>query len=985
MMNSNPKERYQIEIVNFDESRLDKVKVMICQLDFDQMDYDIHTRLCFVNNTSRNKNYLRRFLNIASKQQVDLLVFPELTIPREFVNELVGFSSLNDMYIIGGTYYKRTDEGFLSVCPIVTPNGVFETEKITPAPFEKSSFQYIKDGAISGHSVKLFRGTKIGDFAVLICLDYTDDSLRTDLDKDMLDFLIVSAFNQQSNEFFYSMHSDVQRSSDGLYIIYSNTYSKQLNGEGRSALFAFVEECYKSEFQNKGCSDLTPPNKIYEFSEDKNFCIFELDITHKKPYRSKNGYTETNVKVIEEDNGQMDDRYRFLKAIGVDEDRYKFIDSYYVKPREYQEMCELLERDNVLVITGDPGIGKTYTAVHFLQEYYHRGFNPVWFYGLAKEDRDVQKNQLLTFEPQDRDVVYIEDPFGRTVFENREELKTIFSNLIQRFRSSKAKLIITSRTEVFKKFENEIVSADSLESFKKELNVRNPSYDDSELMQIAMRYIESYTNWKHKEHYISIVMRGISQKRLISPLMIYNLVMNNANATSSHLLKEAIKNAKTTDLVSLFADEIKILTHPAKILLYTVLLYGRKNVAQLRDMFSRCQMDLFARSPFEGSSFAFELRGQENHRIQRLGIQIPVYRFSHPAYEEALIRLTENDATCALIAETCIKTILKENSHVSVDLFKRYIDRYPQFVEHLFQDVIIQGFTNLSSYDKLVLSRKMQLSKLSSFKETAKQLYPIEKLIDDLYLDDNDSIKLFSLRLKTLNRRRNEIGNLEVDFKRFFTPERIAKIHPTELLYYCDLAVAIDERFMNRIECNFQKANIIKKFIQLPTENSRKRFNELLSGTAYANIYQDLKDNLPDIFKGERIKSKNYANTLLRYLLKKERPKGHVFLDDGAMRAVIRGANIYPVGVEGVSGDFDNGDIVYLSNRMFPEVLSVVEMSSEDINRYKGLRSSAIYELAEQIIPTCISKQKQRTRIRFVSRKSKRNMGKDKNKNRPLQ
>ena len=83
-MNSNPKERYQIEIVNFDESRLDKVKVMICQLDFDQMDYDIHTRLCFVNNTSRNKNYLRRFLNIASKQQVDLLVFPELTIPREF-------------------------------------------------------------------------------------------------------------------------------------------------------------------------------------------------------------------------------------------------------------------------------------------------------------------------------------------------------------------------------------------------------------------------------------------------------------------------------------------------------------------------------------------------------------------------------------------------------------------------------------------------------------------------------------------------------------------------------------------------------------------------------------------------------------------------------------------------------------------------------------------------------------------------------------
>ena len=979
MMNSNPKERYQIEIVNFDESRLDKVKVMICQLDFDQMEYDKHGRLYFVDNTSKNKNYIRRFLNIASKQQVDLLVFPELTIPSEFVNELVGFSSQNDMYIIGGTHYKKGNQGYLSVCPIVTPIGVFETEKITPAPFEKSSFQDKQDGAISGHLVRLFRGTKIGDFAVIICLDYTDDNLRIDLGKDMLDFLIVSAFNQQSDEFFHSMHTDVQRSSDGLYVIYSNTYSKQLKGEGRSALFAFIDDCFKSEFQNNGCSDLNPKNKIYEFSEDKNFCIFELDITHKKPYRSKNGYTETNVKVIEEDNSQMDDRYRFLKAIGVDEDRYKFIDSYYVKPREYQEMCELLERDNVLVITGDPGIGKTYTAVHFLQEYFHRGFNPVWFYGLAKEDRDVQKEQLLTFEPQDRDVVYIEDPFGRTVFENREELKTIFSNLIQRFRSSKAKLIITSRTEVFKKFEKEIVSADNLESFKKELNVRNPSYDDSELMQIAMRYIESYTNWKHKKQYISIVMRGISQKRLISPLMIYNLVMNNANATNSNLLKEAIKNAKTTDLVSLFADEIKILSHPAKILLYTILLYGRKNVAKLRDMFNRCQMDLFERSPFEGSSFAFELRGQENHRIQRLGIQIPVYRFSHPAYEEALIILTENDATCALIAETCIKTILKEDSHVSVDLFKRYINRYPRFVEHLIQEVILQDFINFSRYDILVLSRKMQLSNLSSFKETAKQLYPIEKLIDDLYLDDNDNIKLFFLRLKTLNRRKNEIENIEVDFKRMFTPERIAKIHPTELLHYCDLAVAIDERFMNMIECNFQKANIIKKFIQLPTENSRKRFNELLSGTAYANVYQDLKDNLPDIFKGERIKSKNYADILLRYLLKKERPKGHVFLDDGAMRAVIRGANIYPIGVEGVCGNFDYGDIVYLSNRRYPDVLSFVEMSSEDINKYKGLRSPEIYELAEQIIPTCISKQKHRRRNRYVPKKRKKNKGKDKN------
>lgn len=78
------------------------------------------------------------------------------------------------------------------------------------------------------------------------------------------------------------------------------------------------------------------------------------------------------------------------------------------------------------------------------------------------------------------------------------------------------------------------------------------------------------------------------------------------------------------------------------------------------------------------------------------------------------------------------------------------------------------------------------------------------------------------------------------------------------------------------------------------------------------------------------------------------------------MRAVLRGAKIFPVGVEDVDGSFEYGDIVYLSNKRFPDVLSFVEMSSKDIKKYKGLRSHEIYELAQQIIPTCISRRRQR-------------------------
>ncbi len=953
MIGSNIEGRFQTEIVNFAETRLVKVKVMVCQLDFDEMDYDRGTRLCFVKNSSRNQEYLRRFLNIASKLQVDLLVFPELTIPSEFVNELVGVSSRNDMYIIGGTHYKKRNEGFLSICPIVTPRGVYETEKISPAPFEKSSFQNEKDGAISGHVVRVFHGTKIGDFAVTICLDYTDDELRTKLGKDQLDFLIVPAFNQQSDEFFYSMHSDVQRSSDGLYVIYSNTYSKVLNGEGRSSLFAFVEDCYRSEFKDKGRSDMIPPNKIYEYSEDKNYCIFELDITHKKPYKSKNGYSESNVKVIEEDNNQMSDRYGFLKAIGVDEDRYKFIDSYYVKPKEYKEMSKLLEKDNVLVITGDPGIGKTYTAVHFLQKYYRRGYRPLWFYGLAKEDRDSQKEQLLTFEPQDRDAVYIEDPFGKTVFENREELKTIFSNLIQRFRSSKAKLIITSRTEVFKQFKNEVVSADNLEAFKKELNVRNPSYDIPELQLIARHYIKSYTSWGHKKNFISIVMNGISQKKLISPLMIYNLVKNHSDAKKTNILMDAINSAQTTDLICQFAYEIKSLSHPAKVLLYMVLLYGKQSVSLNSEMFDRCQAALRNKILFEGSSFIFELRGQDNHRIQRLGLKYPAYRFSHPAYEEALITLTESDSTCALIAEICLKTILKQNSHVSVELFRRFIFKNPHFVEQIV-NLSLQDILLLSEFDKLTLSHKMLLSKNDVFRKTAIEVYPIKNLIDNLYLGDVD--KYFILRLRLLNLRKKEIGTLEIDFKRVFSEVRLLSRQTDLLLTSLELATSINQNMMKIIECNFHRNNLIMTYSLLPNEIMRERLNELLSNTIYHNVYMEIKDTMPEILTGK--------GSRMKLILNHDTPKGYVYLDDGAMKAVMRQAKIYPIGVIDVIGNFEYGDVVYLADiNGKTRVRTFVEMSSDDIKKFKRLHSSEIYELVERIIPTGISRPSRREKV----------------------
>ena len=955
MLQSNQELQYEVKVLNFADSRLDKARVMVCQLDFDQLEHEKKGRLHFVINSTKNRNLLRRYLNIAVSKQVDLLVFPELTVPSEFVNELWNYSKQYNLYIIGGTHYKKSENGYFSVCPIVTPQGVYDTEKIFPSPYEQSSFNGGSNGAIPGHVVYRLNGTKLGDFAVVICLDYVNDGLRNSLGKDSLDFLIVSAFNGDTANFHYSMHLDVQHASDGLFVLYSNCISKHLSGDGKSALFGFMNDCYKSEYRDKGCTDGNPSNKIYEFSDDKTYCIFELDLEHKKPYVSKNCYTESNVKVIEEESAEMGERHRFAKMLGATESRYLFIDKYFVKPREYDEMLELLEKEGVLVITGDPGIGKTYTAIHFLYYYFGKGYHPTWSFGLAKEDRDKQREHLLNFEPQEKDIVYIEDPFGRTVFENREELKTLFGNMVQKFRASRAKLIITSRAEVYKQFEKEVLSGNYLEEFKKELNVRNPSYGKDELKEIAKLYIKDYTDWWNKVKYVRRVMAGIDNDELISPLMLFNLVRNHPKVTNASILDYGIKNARKTDLVSYFADEIKTLTIPARILLYLVLFYGRKNIALYREMFGKVQTALFLINPFEGSTFAFELRSQNEHRIQRLGVQIPVYRFSHPAYEEALIILFKSDATCHLIAETCLATIVKEDDNMTTDVFKRFISRYPILLEQMIKDLNLTDFSGFDEMEKLDLTRKMVLSGNVFFKQLARRIHPIEKVIESLYSEDGSSI--FKLRLRALNRRKDEIGDTLIDWSQVFSVKRIIGLHPLQFLECYDLAVAVDEQLINKIKWNLQKIDVIRKFILLPTNVQREKFEKILCDTEFSGVYQDLKDKIPDEFMSVKINRHQYARLLRKYVLKKESPKGIVYVDYGALIAMRRGAKLYPVGVVDVEGNFQSGDIVYIVNTAIPRrMLSLVEMSSSEVLRYMGLHSQEIYEIEGGMVPIVISR-----------------------------
>lgn len=360
--------------------------------------------------------------------------------------------------------------------------------------------------------------------------------------------------------------------------------------------------------------------------------------------------------------------------------------------------------------------------------------------------------------------------------------------------------------------------------------------------------------------------------------------------------------------------------------------------------------------------FAFELKGQEDHRIQRLGERIPVYRFSHPTYEEALIGLTEKDPVCALIVETSLSAILKEDDSMATEIFRRYVTRYPRFLESIMTDVLKIDFDSFTEPAKLDLTRRMLLSKYENFERTAREIYPIEKVVKAL--SEGEDGQLFILRLRTLNRRRDELGSIVIAWDRVFTKKRISGLHPSAFLMCYDLASAIDDHLMAKIEVNLQKADVIRKFILLPTEGERQKLNDILSTTTYSGLYEDLKNKIPEDILSEGVNKYRYVGVIRKYILRREPPKGEVRLDLGAMKAVERGAKIYPIGVVAVVGEFENGDIVYLTNgETGKRILSMVEMSSNDIKKYKGYHSQEIYEIADKVFSTVISRAHFREKI----------------------
>lgn len=633
------------------------VRAMVAQFETKPEDWISEQGLLFPSPQSKEwGGRIEDVLALASRHVVDLVVLPELCAPSWLIPRIRRWSQATGCTVVAGSHYYRDEDGLKSRSPIVCQGRLLSTEKSTPAPLEVSPIVGL--GLCPSSQQTLVRNSPAGTLAVLICSDYLDPAVRATALAAEPDIVCVVAFQRDSSLYHARMNSDCEESEDGVYILYANSLQAGV-GDGKSAVFALMDRMYSDGLRAEGVTDGNPRCKAIEAREGVDAIIVDLDIRRKRPSIPRTVHTRPNVRVVShtDPDGRRD--REFLARIGRGGDRYARLRSLFVEPREYTEMLRRLETDRLLFIVGDPGIGKTYTAVRLLRQYSDRGFEPTWFAGLDREDRRVQCQTLEGFQPQNGQVIYFEDPFGRSIFERRDTIRNVFGPLRDQLRDSDARVIVTSRKEVFERFAEESILGEELRRFTEEMSVVRPSYDNEALKEILRRLAEDRTAWFAVPSCVAIAHGAIDTGHLNTPLAIYDLVSSTENLVAPEELAQRIARRQNETLAS-FTEDVLACHLDRRIALVLVFLCGFRSRAKLASWFQEVAVTCTREAGGDGTdigSFSDAVRPELGYRVEPFGANGKGLRFTHPSYEEAVARSICSSASMLRIAGRCMLAI----------------------------------------------------------------------------------------------------------------------------------------------------------------------------------------------------------------------------------------------------------------------------------------------------------------------------------------
>jgi len=311
---------------------------------------------------------------------------------------------------------------------------------------------------------------------------------------------------------------------------YKNQYKQQHGGESIKETFILLTEAAHKELgYDNICSD-----KLLEQHGEWGFYPVKLDEFPKM------------LKTLE-----------FLERIGSERKEYRYIEELYVEPTRFAEIKEILDKHNIVFIIGDPQIGKTYTAIKLLLEFFKTGnYEPRY---ISEEEKREQWEFLKKFDIEEKvegKAIYFEDPWGKSEFQEAESLLRDMGKLVAIAQRQNCKIIVTSREGVFKEYKDRRETAEDLESFVSSLKV-NLAYTTEHLEQMLKNYIDIFKpRWGSDSLLVAAALSAVKNGRLRTPMSIGRLIENTKGVEDIQGLMNGIyKVAEETKTA--FAAEIR--------------------------------------------------------------------------------------------------------------------------------------------------------------------------------------------------------------------------------------------------------------------------------------------------------------------------------------------------------------------------------------------------------------------------------------------
>jgi tetratricopeptide (TPR) repeat protein len=216
------------------------------------------------------KEKFLQYVDIAIKNELDIVCFPELSMTQEIL-EIIQEKNIQDMIIIGGSYYINKK----NICPVICNNTIHSVQKIHPSKY--CQFSPIEgEGMDPGDTIYLF-DSAAGKFAVLICEDFRDELFTILSTIDDLDLLFVTSYNPNPDR-FHKIAAPIPPNHP-MYIIQSNV--SEINKKfGKSSLFGNIDFAYAEQLKKEGFNSDIEKNKVAEI-ENEGMLIGEVNTTQK--------------------------------------------------------------------------------------------------------------------------------------------------------------------------------------------------------------------------------------------------------------------------------------------------------------------------------------------------------------------------------------------------------------------------------------------------------------------------------------------------------------------------------------------------------------------------------------------------------------------------------------------------------------------------------------------------------------------------------